>query len=145
MAKSKNSSQDDKRLKVTKADQRLRSHFILNQTSNAFPIMNETDDCVERQKMPPDDASRSIPHYSGHDGNHLIGTTHDSESSDQDEPEQKSRLLDDAGQKSMSSSHGDVRKPPLSQKSTTLEENDNGYDKKTLPVPPEDDNLQRLS
>jgi hypothetical protein len=95
--------------------------------------------------MPPDDASRSLPHCSDHDGKHLIGTTHDSESSDQDEPEQKSKLPDDAGQKSLSSSHGDVRKPPLSQKYTSLEENDNGYDKKPLPAPPEDDNLQRLS
>jgi hypothetical protein len=107
--------------------------------------MHETDDCVERQKMPPDDASRSIPHYSDHDGKHLIETTLDSESSDQDEPKQKSRLPDDSGQKSMSSSHGDVRNPSLSQKSTAVEENDNGYGKKPLPAPPEEDNLQRLS
>ena len=70
-------------------------------------------------------------------------TTYDSESSDKDEPGKKSRLPDDVGQKSISSSLGEVRHPSIPPRSTSLVENDIGNGDKPLPTVAEDQSSQR--
>jgi hypothetical protein len=107
-------------------------------------IICGTNSSVERQKMPPDAASRTITHYSVQDSKYVIDKTrYDSESSDQGEPEKKPRLLDDIGQKSISSSLGEVRYPSIPLRSTSLEENDSGNGDKPLPTAAEDQSSQR--
>jgi len=109
-------------------------------------VIREANGFAECQKMPPNAASKTIRHHSAQDSRDVIAeSTSDSESSDQDEPEEKPRLSVDDGQKSISCSPEEVVYPSIPPGATSLEDKDNNNSEKSLPTPAEDESLQRLS
>lgn len=93
--------------------------------------------------MPLDDASRTIQHYLIHNLGYVIETTYDSEPLDQCKPEKKSRLPNNVGQKSITSSNKDVRYPSI--RSTSNKDNDNGNSENPLPMPAKEESLLQTS
>lgn len=92
--------------------------------------------------MPPDDASTIIQRYTTHNSQYTIEKTYDYESSEQGDPEKKVRLPDEAGPKSITSSHGDPQRPSV--RSTSLD-NGNVNGEEPLSTPVEGESLPRAS